>query len=147
MWLDNILNSIDCIYVVQVGANRTFYFQGIPKATPAVDLVIADIPEGLPVPGISTPSSSIPSWNAKSDKFLLVLFSFCMQYLHDDGVLLIFHPEDPKWTKELSTYFFNYNFKVGHGPWTCVNPLRLANPRNPNKMVSFTTQFILFYSF
>ena len=97
------------------------------------------------MPGISTPSSSIPSWNAKSDKFLLVLFSFCMQYLHDDGVLLIFHPEDPKWTKELSTYFFNYNFKVGHGPWTCVNPLRLANPRNPNKTVSFTIHFIIIF--
>ena len=70
-----------------------------------------------------------------------------MQYLHDDGVLLIFHPEDPKWTKELSTYFFNYNFKVGHEPWTCVNPLRLANPRNPNKTVSFTTHFIIIFSF
>ena len=91
------------------------------------------------MPGISKPPSSIPSWNAKSDKFLLVLFSFCMQYLHDDGALLIFHPEDPKWTKELTTYFFNYNFKVGHEPWTCVNPLRLTNPRNPNKTVSLTT--------
>ena len=27
-------------------------------------------------------------------------------------------------------YFFNYNFKVGHEPWTCVNPLILANPQN-----------------
>ena len=147
MWLNNILNFIDCIYVVQVGANRTFYFKGVTKATPAVNLIIADIPEGLPVPRISTPSSFIPSWNTKSDKFLLVFFSFCMQYLHDDGVLLIFHPEDPKWTKKLSTYFFNYNFKVGYGPWTCVNPLRVANPRNSNKTVSFTSQFILNYSF
>jgi hypothetical protein len=106
-----IMNIIDCVYVVQVGANRTFYFQGVPKATPTLDLVIADISEGLPVPGISTPSSSIPSWNAKSDKFFLVLFSFCMQYLHDDGVLLIFHPEDPRWTKELSTYFFQLQFQ------------------------------------
>jgi predicted transcriptional regulator len=69
-------------------------------------LVIADILEGLQVPRISTSPFSIPSWNAKSDKFMLVLFSFCMQYLHDDGVLLIFHPEDPKWTKEFFMYFF-----------------------------------------
>jgi len=101
-------------------------------------LVIADIPEGFPVPGVSIPPSSIPSWNAKSDKFLLVLFSFCMQYLHDDGALLVFYPEDAKWTKELSSYFFNYNFKVGHDPWTCVNPLRLSNPRNPTKTVSLS---------
>ena len=25
-------------------------------------------------------------------------------------------------------YYFNHNFKVGHEPWTCVNPLHLANP-------------------
>ena len=31
-----------------------------------------------------------------------------MQYLHNDGVLLIFHPKDLKWTKELSKYFFSY---------------------------------------
>jgi hypothetical protein len=57
---------------------------------------ILDILEGLPVLGILTPPFLIPSWNAKSDKFLLVIFSFCMQYLHDDDALLIFHPEDPK---------------------------------------------------
>jgi hypothetical protein len=69
-----------------------------------------------------------------------------MQYLHDDGALLIFHPEDPKWIKELSSYFFNYNFKVGgHEPWTCVNPLRLANPRNPNKTVSLITHVHLIF--
>jgi hypothetical protein len=115
-------------------------FSGAQKAIPAVDLVIADILEGLRVPGISTPLFSIPSWNAKSDKFMLVFFStFCMQYLHDDGVLLIFHHEDPKWTKELFTYFFYYNVKVGHKPWTCMNPLRVTNPRNPNKRISLTT--------
>ena len=72
--LNNILNFIDCIYVVQVGENRIFYFQGVPKATLPVDLVIADILKGLRVPGISTPSSSIPSWNAKSNKKSFVFF-------------------------------------------------------------------------
>jgi hypothetical protein len=70
-----------------------------------------------------------------------------MQYLHDDGTLLTFHHEDPKWMKALSTYFSNYNFKVGYGPCTCVNPLRLANPRNPNKMISFTTPLIIILLF
>ena len=121
---------------MQLGTNQTFYFQSAENAIPAIDLVIADIAEGLHVPGILIPLSSIPSWNAKSDKFLFVLFLFCMQYFHDDGALLIFHP---KWTKELSKYFFNYNFKVDHEPWTCVNLLRLTNHRNPNKTVSLTT--------
>jgi hypothetical protein len=46
------LKFIDFIYVVHVGINRTFYFQGFPKAILVVDLVIADIPEGLHMPGI-----------------------------------------------------------------------------------------------
>ena len=50
--LNNKLNFIDCIYVVRVGANHTFYFQDVSKATPSVDLVIADFLEGLYVPEI-----------------------------------------------------------------------------------------------
>ena len=34
---------------------------------------------------------------------------------------------------------------VGHEPWTCVNPLQLANLRNPNKMVSLTIHFHQFF--
>ena len=87
--------------------NRTIYFQGAQKATPTIDSVIAVILEGFPMPRLPTPPSSIPSWNAKSDKFMLDFYLLCMQYLHDDGILLIFHPEFPKWVKELSTNFFN----------------------------------------
>ena len=101
-------NYIGCIFVIQVGTNRTFYFHGAKKATPIVDFVIVDILEGLSVPGISKPMSSIPFWNAKFDKKKFVFFKFYMQYLHNDGVLWIFYPEDLKWTKELSKYFFSY---------------------------------------
>ena len=68
--------SIGNIFSIQVGTNRTFYIQGAHKVTLAVNLVIADILEGLHVLGISTPSSSIPSWNAKSDIFCLLFFHF-----------------------------------------------------------------------
>lgn len=70
-----------------------------------------------------------------------------MQYVHDDGVLLVFIPMMQNEPKKLSSQSFNYNFKVGHEPWTCVNLLRLANPRNFNNTVclsilSFTIYFI-----
>ena len=35
------------IYVAEIGANCTFYYQGVHKATIAIDLVIVDIPKGL----------------------------------------------------------------------------------------------------
>jgi hypothetical protein len=43
--------------------NCTFYFQGAQKAITTVYLVIADILEGLPVPGILIPPFLIPSWD------------------------------------------------------------------------------------
>ena len=75
-----------------------------------------------------------------------------MQYLHENGALLVFYHDAAKWTKEFPSYFFNYNFKVGHEPWICMNPLRLANPHNSNKTVrlaifSFTFSFIFISDF
>jgi hypothetical protein len=34
-------------YVAEVGANCTFFYQGVQKATPTDHLVTVDIPEGL----------------------------------------------------------------------------------------------------
>ena len=41
--------------------------------------------------GITIYASSISFWNVKSNKICLIIFSFCMQFLHDDGALLIFN--------------------------------------------------------
>ncbi len=44
--------------------NRACRFGGVlAKSKPALDLIIADIPEGLPVPSISNPPSTLPVWN------------------------------------------------------------------------------------
>ena len=96
---------------------------------------------------LSIPSTFILLWNAKSNKFLLDLFSLCMQYLHDNDALLIFYLDDAKWRKELSSYFFNINFKVGHETWTCVNPLHLVNPRISNKTVRLPIFFHVCFHF
>ena len=69
-----------------------------------------------------------------------------MQYFYDDGTLLIFCLENPKWTKELSSYFSNYNLKVGHETWICVNSLRLVNPHPPYKMGSLIIPFYHIFS-
>jgi hypothetical protein len=36
----------------------------------AADLVIADLPRGLPVSTVLVPSSVVPTWNEKSDDYL-----------------------------------------------------------------------------
>ena len=55
-----------------------------------IQLVIANIPEGLLVPRIGD-STFVPSWNeyATWKKFLLSIFIFVESYLDDDGALLL----------------------------------------------------------
>lgn len=77
---------------MQISQGRKVYFHGNHVTQPSVDLVIADIPEGLPVPGLSDPDHTIPPWNAKNLDSIQSIFSFCKKYLHDDGALLVFQP-------------------------------------------------------
>lgn len=90
------------------------------------------------------PSKASCAWNFDNSFKPSWTTSFDI-YLHDDVALVIFDPKDWKWTKELSSrlYFLNYNFKVGHEPWTCVNPHCLANPRNQKKKQLVSHIFIL----
>jgi hypothetical protein len=55
-----------------------------------LDLILANIPEGLPAPGISNPPLSIPAWNQESKEWLL--FDFADEHLYDDGATILFHP-------------------------------------------------------
>ena len=78
-----------------------------------------------------------------SSCFIFILYAiFSSQWC-----LLVFFLDDAKWTEKLSSYFFNFNFKVGHEPWTCVNPLRLANPGNFFKTVRLSNFVHVFFHF
>jgi hypothetical protein len=55
-----------------------------------VDLVIADMPEDLHVPGLS---DCTPEWNSVGDIYDAV-FHFASTYLDDDGGLLLLLPLD-----------------------------------------------------
>jgi hypothetical protein len=121
----------------QAGTGRQFYFQGMVQKWAAVDLVIAEYPDGLPIPGLSNPSSQVSSWNAFHPNFLKVMMSFTVQYLHDDGAFLLFYPDSAAMKKEISSYFKNYHFKVQE-EWTVINCLHLANPLNQAKNVRNT---------
>ena len=59
---------------------------------PCVDLMIVDMPEGLPVLGISIPSTSIPQWNFEPKDWLQPIFDFADQHLQDDGAIIIMYP-------------------------------------------------------
>jgi len=59
---------------------------------PFLDLMIADIPEGLLVPNLPMPPSTVPKLNVQSPTWLQEVFKFADGHIHDDKALIIIHP-------------------------------------------------------
>jgi hypothetical protein len=101
-----------------------------------LDLIIVDIPENLPVPGISVGSSTIPSWNIRPENFVDTIFEFADNYIHDNAALLLFHANDRELQLEIEDCASTYDFKLLMD-WWALNELPLALPRNPSSTVMF----------
>jgi hypothetical protein len=97
------------------------------------DLVIADIPENLFVPNVSDPFYSVPSWNALDSDFLGELFDFADEILHDDGALLLFHPDDNgDFRESIEDHFAAFGFTI-FKEWLGVNRLRISSAKHKDK--------------
>ena len=66
---------------MHISRGRKVYFHGNHMTKPSVDLLIADIPEGLPVPGLYDPNHVISSWNIKNVDFIQSIF-FILQRIY-----------------------------------------------------------------
>jgi hypothetical protein len=77
-----------------------------------VDLIIAEYPNGLPVPGVFEFPSQVPSWNKQVQNFIKFTIGFCQGYLHDDGALLLFYPDSVQIKKEVLSFLYNNNLEV-----------------------------------
>ena len=121
--------------IVQQSEGRSLRFRGEPRVHPFVDLIIADIPEGLPVPGVSDPPTSIPSWNIDTDNCLQPIFDFADNHLHDDGAVILFHPFRASTKGEIFGYCDAFEFEV-RKEWWGTNKLHLTSPINPTLTVS-----------
>ena len=77
------------------------------------NIVIVDIPENLPVPNVSDLAHSVPSYNALDRDFFGELFDFADEIIHDDGALLLFHPDDNGDFKEnIHDHFPSFGFTI-----------------------------------
>ena len=108
-----------------------------------MDLIIADYPDGLPVPGVSEFPSQVPTWNKQVQNFIKFTIGFCQGYLHDDGALLLFVPDSVQIKKEVLSFLYNNNLEVKE-EWTIVNSLHLTHPMHNSKRVSITNHFPVF---
>jgi hypothetical protein len=105
--------------------------------------MIVDIPEGLPVPMVSSPPTSIPRWNSANPNFLPLLFDFGRSLIHDNGTLLLFHKDDLKFRADIRGFANAYHFKILK-EWTGINRLPLTSAKDSSKTVSGSNPFICF---
>ena len=84
-----------------------------------LDLIIADVPENLPVPLVS--SSAVPEWNKRSEGYFEYLFSFAAANLHDDAILLVIHPHDPALLLDLQNWAYTFEFELLRDWWGLNN--------------------------
>jgi hypothetical protein len=120
--------------IVQHLKDKTRHYKGSSDVHPCLDLILADIPEGLPVPGISIPPSSIPAWNKESKEWLQPVFDFANEHLHDDGAIILFHPFRMSTKSNILGYCKSYGFAI-RKEWWGMNRLHLTFPINPTSTV------------
>jgi hypothetical protein len=126
---------LDFLYIhsFQVGTGRTRP-NTKPKVHTGIDLLFADVPENLRVPGISASPSDIPQWNKRSSTYFEVLFAFATAHLHDDGVIVFAHAADPEVSREIHNWAHTEDFYVAED-WFGMNDLDLQSPTNPTDLV------------
>ena len=74
--------------------------------------MIFDIPSNLPVPNMFSLPSSILDWNQMHNDLLVLVFDFASGHVHDDGILLLFLPDDLKLKATLQGYMEAYHFSI-----------------------------------
>lgn len=119
--------------------------KGNSDSPAVVDLLIMDVPEGLPVPGISL-GKDIPLWNqlklrtsgsGKLDSsWINAAFNFADDWVSDDGAVLVFFPDSKFITNEISSWALWANFRE-EMKWVVSTGLPLTKPDYPNRTVKY----------
>jgi hypothetical protein len=97
--------------------------------------MIVDIPEGLPVPMVSSPPTSVLEWNSDDKNFLAMVFDIGSSLVHDIGMLLFFYKDDLKLRADIRGSTKAYYFKILK-EWIGINRLPMTSARDASKTVS-----------
>jgi hypothetical protein len=123
------------VYNVQHKSDKARAFKEKQGTTSRVDLMIVDIPEGLPVPMVSSPPTFVPEWNSEDKNFLAMVFDIGSSLVHDNGVLLFFHKDNLKFRADIRGFAKAYHFKILN-EWTGINLLPITSARDASKTIS-----------
>lgn len=138
-----VSNTMIFINCMQHSGDKDRYFDRVLKSESAVDFIIVDVPEGLHIPTISAPPAPIPTWNVFGEDWLVPIFDFAEEYLHDDGGLLIMYPLLSRAHRsQLLGCCEEYKFRILN-TWTDMNPLHLTSPVDPSRTVIFNLAILM----
>jgi hypothetical protein len=113
------------------------------NSSPCFDLIVADILDGLPVLNVSESPSHVPAWNLLNEEEMIEpIFKFASEYVHDDGAILLFHPENGKVKEFTLERADTYGFCLLDS-WMGVNELKLSSYKKSKRWVSFIEFFHL----
>ncbi len=107
------------------------------------DLLIVDLPEGLPVPHIFFPPSVVPEWNKHNTTEIEAIFEFAFSFLHDNAFILLFISECKHVRQDVRTYSATYGFTLLKD-WWGINDMKLCSDIDASTTVS---TIILFNNF
>lgn len=128
---------------MQHSTDKDRYFNGVLSTQHAVDMIVVDVPEGLHVPTISAPPAPIPKWNEFTADWLVPVFDFAQEYLHDKAGLLIMYPALSRpHRSQLLGCCESYGFRIIL-TWLGMNHLHLTSPTDPTKTVMMTSFFLM----
>jgi hypothetical protein len=86
----------------------------VPKKEACLDLIMADMPDGLP---ISNMNSSVPTWNLLRDEWPEPIFEVARDTLQDDGAIMLFHPDIPEIRLATDALVEAYGFTALYDWW------------------------------
>jgi hypothetical protein len=130
---------------VQHKFDKARAFKRVQGTAGGVDLMIVDIPEGLPVPMVSSPPTSVPGLNSVDKNFMPMVFDCGSSLIHDNGALLLFHKDDLKLRANIRGFAKAYHFSILK-EWMGINRLPITSARDASKIISgssLVTFFIL----
>jgi hypothetical protein len=120
---------------VQHKSDKTRAFKGVQGTLSRVDLMIVDIPKGLPVSMVSSPPTSVPEWNSEDKNFLPMVFDFGSSLVYDNGIFLLFYKDDLKLRADIRGSAKAYHFSILK-EWTGINRLLITNANDAYKTVT-----------
>jgi hypothetical protein len=105
---------VDLTNEIQVSKGQRRRLRDDVKPKACFDLFIADMPDGLPVPNISTPRTSVPMWNLLRENWAEPIFEFARDVLQDDGAILLFYLDNPKLRASTNQSAADFRFTCLH---------------------------------